>query len=577
MTQQQTVIYPARLVRTMDPARPVAEAVAVVGDRFRAVGTVEELQSYGPARIDRRYTDHVLMPGFVEAHSHVAAGAMWRGTYVGHYPRRMPNGEWSAACRTLDDVLAELARADAALGDPAEPLFAWGLDPIHLPGERLSAAALDRVSATRPIMVMHANLHILTLNSAAMALDRIDTTASASATAPPGGGDGVVTDGSGRLTGELREPEAMGLSSLFHRWEKDVLTMDADALRAFGAMARDVGATTLTDLNSAEPASDAAVRRWRSVVDADDYPARISQFLAGGGVPSYADAAARVAELRAHNGPKMRYGGIKLMLDGSIQGFTARLQPPGYLGSDENGLWVQRPELYAEAFRTYHRAGLLIHVHCNGDEATQVFLDTLEDVLCTSPRPGHRHTVTHSQLSTPAQYRRMAELGACANIFSNHLWYWGDQHVGITLGADRASRMNAAATALRCGVPISLHCDAPVTPLNPLLTAMYAIARRTESGATIGAPERITLDEAMRAITVGGAYLLKMDHEIGTVEAGKYADLAVLDTDPYQCVDEPEGLADIRVLGTMVGGVNFAGGMHFPAAQLRERSGGVWR
>ncbi|WP_129664098.1 amidohydrolase [Phytoactinopolyspora endophytica] len=547
MARAEVVVYPARLVRTMDPARPTAEAVAVAGDRIRAVGTVDELQRYGPARVDRRYEDRVLMPGFVEAHSHAMAGAMWRAAYVGYFPRIMPDGRWSAACTSLQDVIAELSRAEATLEDPNRPLFAWGLDPLHLPGERLGVADLDRVSSTRPVMVMHASLHVLTLNSAALALDGIDASATT---------DGVVTDGAGRLTGELREPRAMALSSLFHRWE-ELISMDEDAIHAFAAGARTVGATTLTDLNSPEPASDDAVRRWRSVVDAGDFPGRISQFLAGGAVPSYVDAARRIVQLRGSSGPKMRYGGVKLMLDGSIQGFTARLQPPGYLDREENGIWVQHPDSYAEAFRAYHQAGLLIHVHCNGDEATQVFLDTLADVLRESPRPGHRHTVTHSQLSTPAQYRRMAELGACANIFSNHLWYWGDQHRDVTVGVDRATRMNAAATALRAGVPISLHCDTPVTPLNPLLTAMYAVTRRTPSGSAIGEHERITLDQAMQAITVGGAYLLKMDHEVGTIEAGKYADFAVLDTDPYECVEAPERLAEIRVLGTMVGGMDF--------------------
>ena len=88
-----------------------------------------------------------------------------------------------------------------------------------------------------------------------------------------------------------------------------------------------------------------------------------------------------------------------------------------------------------------------MHVHCNGDEATELFLDTGEAALQRHPRWDHRHTVTHSQLTTPAQYRRMASLGMCVNIFSNHLWFWGDQHRDVTLGPDRASRMNAAATA----------------------------------------------------------------------------------------------------------------------------------
>ena len=145
------------------------------------------------------------------------------------------------------------------------------------------------------------------------------------------------------------------------------------------------------------------------------------------------------------------------MLDGSIQGFTARLLEPGYYGDQANGMWNVTPEEFYEAFEVFHRAGLLIHVHCNGDQATQLFLDTLEAVLTRYPRPDHRHTCTHSQLSTADQYKRMKALGACANIFANHIWSWGDQHVDFTVGPDRARQMNAAATASRIGIPISLH------------------------------------------------------------------------------------------------------------------------
>ena len=195
-------------------------------------------------------------------------------------------------------------------------------------------------------------------------------------------------------------------------------------------------------------------------------------------------------------------------------------------------------------------------MHCNGDEASELFLDTLEKVLTKHPRPDHRHTITHSQLTTQAQYRRAAALGACANIFSNHLWTWGDQHADAILGWDRASRMNAARSALRAGVPISLHCDVPVTELNPLKTMKHAVTRLTPSGRVLGEFERITAEEALHAVTLGAAYMLKMDGEVGSLEAGKRADVAILDEDPLTV--DPEALGEIRVAGTMVGGRHHA-------------------
>jgi predicted amidohydrolase YtcJ len=248
-----------------------------------------------------------------------------------------------------------------------------------------------------------------------------------------------------------------------------------------------------------------------------------------------------------------RLGHVKIVLDGSIQQGTARLLPPGYLDPTTRGIWVVAPDTYREIFTAFHAAGALIHVHCNGDEATEVFLDTLEHALTAHPRWDHRHTVTHSQLTTAAQYRRLAVLGGCANIFSNHIWYWGDQHRDTILGPDRAARMDAAATALDLGVPLALHCDTPVTPVSPLATMHHAVNRLTASGRVLGPDERITPEQGLAAITIGGAYVLKMDHEVGSIEAGKFADLAVLDDDPLGVA--LTAIKDVGVVATMRSGV----------------------
>lgn len=196
--------------------------------------------------------------------------------------------------------------------------------------------------------------------------------------------------------------------------------------------------------------------------------------------------------------------------------------------------------------------------------ASRTLLQALERVVQDHPRPDHRHTCTHSQLTTAAQYRRLATAGACANLFSNHLFAWGDQHMDITLGPDRARKMNAAATALRAGVPISLHSDSPVTPLGPLKTVTHAVTRRSQSGRLIGAGERIGVDEGLRAMTLGAAYMLHMDHEVGSLEAGKFADLVVLADDPYTV--PADSIGDIHVHGTMVSGRHHSSRIPAPAA-----------
>tara|TARA_X000000368_G_scaffold171395_1_gene135167 strand:- start:428 stop:892 length:465 start_codon:yes stop_codon:yes gene_type:complete len=150
----------------------------------------------------------------------------------------------------------------------------------------------------------------------------------------------------------------------------------------------------------------------------------------------------------------------------------------------------------------------------------------------------------------------MKKLGLCVNLFANHLYYWGEEHYGKTVGPERAERMNSCKTALDNNVPLAIHSDAPVTPLGPLFTAWCAINRQTISGRILGESERISIDQALRAITLGAAYTLKLDSEIGSIEVGKKADFAVLEDDPYDV--SPEKIKDIKVWGTVQNGRIFS-------------------
>lgn len=144
----------------------------------------------------------------------------------------------------------------------------------------------------------------------------------------------------------------------------------------------------------------------------------------------------------------------------------------------------------------------------------------------------------------------------CVNLFPNHHFYWGDQHYEITVGPERAERMNACATALATGVAMAIHSDAPVTPLGPLFTAWCACNRRTASGRVLGENERIDVETALRTITLGAAFTLKLDGEIGSIETGKRADFAVLEDDPGEA--GREGIKDVKVWGTVLGGRIFS-------------------
>ena len=208
----------------------------------------------------------------------------------------------------------------------------------------------------------------------------------------------------------------------------------------------------------------------------------------------------------------------------------------------------------------YNAAGIQIHIHTNGDGAIDAALDAFEKALSVHYRPNHRHTLQHCQMADRAHFKRMSQLGLGVNLFSNHIYFWGDAHVSATMGPDRANRLDDAGGALQAGVPLAIHSDAPVTMMSPLFTAWCAVNRITSSGHRLGGDmECITVREALETITLGAAYSLKMDHEIGSIEVGKRADFAILDQDPLS--EGEEKLKDIRVHGTLVGGIIFLNDM----------------
>ncbi|MEZ5340281.1 MAG: amidohydrolase [Acidimicrobiales bacterium] len=538
-------IVEARSVITMDPGLPRATAVAVRGGRILAVGDSDKIQQdWGPATVNRDYADAIITPGFVEAHSHVLDGAVWAMPYIGYFDRRSPDGTIIPGCTTIDAVIERLQAEEALLGDPAKPLMAWGLDPIYMPGERLVASHLDRVSTTRQVFVFHASGHLATVNTALMVAEGF-----ADGTSTPG----VPLGPDGKPNGELQEPAAIGLARTAAIMLRDIIG-SPEALERFGQSARVAGITTITELGAVAIDRAQQLETWMRVTDDESFPARTVPFYNPGSNGAEPDAIAdMVLGIGSAGSDKLLLGRVKMVLDGSIQGFTARLNQPGYLGDRPNGLWLIAPERFAALFRAFHSRRITVHVHCNGDEAVDLFLDTVEAILWDDPWADHRHTVQHCQLTTPSQYRRMAKLGVNANIFSNHIFYWGDQHRDITVGFDRASKMDACATAGRLGVSYSIHSDASVTPLGHLHTMWCAVNRLTASGTVLGPDERISVADAMAATTINAAYQLQLDDLIGSLEAGKFADMTVLAEDPFEV--DPVRLKDIAVLDTILSGV----------------------
>lgn len=532
-------VFQATKVITMDRNIPEATHVLVSDGIILAVGDKDIADSWGDYTLDTRFAENVIMPGLIEAHAHVAAGGIWRHVYCGHYARTDPDGQvWDGV--TSNAALVERLRAVAKTRAAGTPIVAWGFDPNFLPDARLTRRHLDQVSESHPIMVVHSNMHLATVNSQMLTKAQLTRDSNI---------HGIMRDASGAPNGELQEFAAMAPAMQVAGASLADLS-DADAVRAYGQVARQVGVTTVADLLSDLHEDEVAM--LEAVTGAETYPVRYVPIMnAMVGAPEA--EAARAIALRARSTDKLHLGRAKLFTDGAIQGGTAKLKAPGYFGLKDNGIWNMELDHFRAAVLALHKAGIKTHIHTNGDAASELAIETYEQAILQSPNPDLRHTLEHVQLADLAQFKRMRALGLTVNVFANHLHYFGDIHWSTSVGPDRALRMNACADAWEVfGGDFTIHSDAPVTPMAPLNTAWCAVNRLTEQGRILGARQKISVAQALHCITLGAAYVLKMEDQVGSISCGKRADFCVLDRDPFAVA--PTELRDIKPVGTVLGG-----------------------
>ncbi|HTR88073.1 MAG TPA: amidohydrolase [Reyranella sp.] len=534
-----TIVYNARRIVTMNPNQPFATHVAVRDGRILGAGSLDQLKGWGKLELDERFKDKVILPGFVEGHSHAYEGGVWKFPYVGFFDRVSPDGKRSPGLKSIEEVVAALQAHEKTM-PKGTTLLAWGFDPIYFTGRRMDLADLDKVSTERLVVVLHSNFHVVNANTPVFAKAGITRSTNV---------HGIVKDAQGEPTGELQETTAQYLAYRAAGIQLAATLSDEPALWGFARVAQLAGVTTATDLHNELPES--TVDAYLKATSSPDFPLRMLPAFAAASVPPE-QGISRLQALMKKNNERLRFQLVKIVTDGSIQGLSARMRWPGYYDGTPNGVWNIGPDDIDRILLAWHRAGFQVHIHTNGDEASEVAIEAVERALATAPRWDHRHTLQHAQMADAGQFRRLKALGMCANLFANHLFYWGDVHYARTLGPERAERMDACGTALKTGVPFAIHCDAPVTPIGPLFTAWCAVNRQTASGRTLGEAEKISVADALRAITLGAAYTLKLDEEIGSIDVGKRADFAILDDDPLDVA--PAKLKDVPVWGTILGG-----------------------
>jgi len=532
-------VFSSKKILTMDDNHPEATHVAVRDGIIVAIGGADCAEGWGDYEIIEDFKNDVLMPGLIEAHAHVSAGGVWRFTYCGHYARVDPEGqEWSGVT-TYDGLIERLKKV--AAGIPAgQPVVGWGFDPSFLEGDRLNRHQLDTVSQDHPVVVLHSNFHVLSANSRALSDAKLLQGSNI---------EGVVMGLDGLAYGELQEFAAMA-PVMEHTGVSLKDLSDADALRAYAKTAQNCGVTTVADLLS--DLDDAEVKMLEEVTGDAGFPVRyVPMMNAMTTAPKV--AAQRAISLRARSTDKLFLGGAKLFTDGAIQAFTAMVKEPGYYKGRDQGIWNMEVSHFKEAVKELNRAGVKTHIHTNGDRASELAIEAYEEALLECPNPDLRHTLEHVQLADKSQFRRMRALGLTVNVFANHLYYFGDVHWSTSIGPDRANRMDACkdAGAVFDGL-FAIHSDAPVTPMAPLFTAWCAVTRQTQSGRILGNTQQISVKEALYAITMGAAYVLKMDDQLGSISIGKRADFVALEQDPMTV--DPMALKDIKIKGTVLGG-----------------------
>ena len=543
-----TTVYPARKIVTMNPGNPVASAVAVRQGRILGVGRAEDLvgwikrSPFTPVRVDPTFTGKILIPGLVDAHTHLEVQALiYSGHFVAQIPWPRPEGGFFPVYPRKEDVLARLAELDRIL-PPGELLYAAAYDE-NKTGAFLHVTDLDRISTRRPILVSNLVFHRFWANSHLLHKAGIGP-----GKIPPG----VETDADGHPNGTLLE--VRGLMPLLPVIP-DLAAITAPKVRRILPLFAAGGYTTVCEAALGGFGLAAAIDLFANLLSDDAVQLRVVglpfalPMLAHLG--SMEAVLEQIAALRPAPADKFRLGAVKLYADGSIISRTAPIGWPGYWDGSPEGRWQCPPDQLKKMLIACHCAGLSTVTHANSRAAIQLVLDAVAEAQTRCFRPDMRHRVDHAYNMTAAQLRRAAALGVAVSFFTPQIYYYGDDHL-VLQGPDRAGQMTPTATAQRFGVSWGIHNDPPGTPQLPWVGLWTTVQRMTSGGTVLGPEQRVTVADTLRAMTIEHAYQLHLDDEVGSIEFGKRADFCVLEADPLEM--DPADLRQMPVWGTVFAG-----------------------
>jgi predicted amidohydrolase YtcJ len=521
----ELVVSHAHVV-TVDARQPGAEAFAVRGGRFMAVGSEREVAALvGPATKVMDFAGNTIVPGFIDAHLHP------HPIYAEDSPWAMvPCGP--ARVRNIEELIAALKRkADKTRA--GQWVLGSGYQETKL-GRQPTRLDLDRASTNHPLLIRHVSGHQAVCNSLALKLAGVTRD-----TADPAGGRfGRAADG--EPTGLLQEQAAGIVRSAGPRQPQPP---QAETMAAYRECFRQYLSRGLTSVGVA--GGSPALARQLGNARGEDLPLRFYMMLG----PSFLDAAVQRKEsTRPEDG--VRFGAIKVFHGASLSAQTCWLsQPyegrPGYFGVPP----ARSQAALDKLILSIHEAGLQAAVHANGDREIAMVVTAFERALARHPRADHRHRIEHGSVVTSALLDRIRKAGLVM-VPHSYIWEHGDKMEAY--GQARWDWMHAARSMLDLGIPVAGHSDSPVSAADPLLRIQDMVTRTSAEGKVYGAKQRVTAAEALRAWTLGGAYAAFAEKDQGSIAAGKLADFVVLSADPTR--EKPERIKDIRVEATFIGG-----------------------
>ena len=540
--QSADTIYSGGTIITMNDAAPRAEAIAVKGGTIIAVGSkadIDKLRTASTASID--LAGKALLPGFIDGHGHVFTTGL-QAASANLLPA--PDGEGNSIAK-IQDLLRAYAATD--LSKKFNMILGFGYDDAQIAEQRHPTRQdLDAVSKDIPILIIHQSCHLGVMNSKALELAGI----TADSKDPQGGVIRREADGK-TPSGVLEETAFMlGAMKIFPR-------LNAEQFAQLAVMGQEMyirhGYTTAQEGRATGPAHTSFVRlaeagqmkidvvSYMDMIFTDEPPEMKTPWHS----KSYTN--------------RYRVGGVKLNLDGSIQGKTGYLSqpykvPPPGAATNYRGYETLPDKVIAAKVEKAYANGWQVLAHCNGDAAIDQYISAVRDAVSKHGMADRRSVAIHAQTARLDQLDSMKELGIIPSLFGMHCFYWGDWHRDETLGAARAEHISPANSALRRGMIFTQHHDSPVAQPSAIRILSSVVTRRTRSGDILGADERIGVNEALKSLTIWGAYQHFEEKTKGSLEVGKVADFVVLSADPFAV--NIEKLNDLTVVETIKDGVS---------------------